>query len=162
MHCTEKQAQQSLLGGAGTSAQRPTSCKHPGIHLLLLFCFVTRATFQEVLLYSPVWFLFLVLAMIFFILQNYRIDIQKFLSGWLFNIKTSTKETDNPLPKLVGLIKLLFITNSFLIPHSLQGLRENQLFHRTGPAVEFEILQLYAVVLNRWNILSFGYICYEY
>lgn len=69
----------------------------------------------------------------------------------MINIKTSIKDICNPVRKLVGLIKLLFTTNGFLIPCSLQGLRENLLFHGTEAAVEFEILQIYAVALSRWN-----------
>ncbi len=69
----------------------------------------------------------------------------------MINIKSSIKDICNSVHKLVGLIKLLFTTNGFLIPYSLQGLRENLLFHETEAAVEFEILQIYAVDLRRWN-----------
>lgn len=69
----------------------------------------------------------------------------------MINIKSSIKDICNPAHKLVGLIKLLFTSNGFLIPCSLQGLRENLLFHGTETAIEFEILQTYAVVLSRWN-----------
>lgn len=67
----------------------------------------------------------------------------------MINIKTCVNDICNPVYKLVGLLKLLFTTNGFLIPCSLRGLRENLLFRRTEAAVEFEILQIYAVVLSR-------------
>lgn len=69
----------------------------------------------------------------------------------MINIKSSIKDIHNPVHEIVGLINLLFTTNGFLIPCSLQGLRENLLFHGKEAAVEFEILQIYAVVLSRWN-----------
>jgi len=69
----------------------------------------------------------------------------------MINIKSSIKDTCNPVCKLVGLIKLLLTTNGFLISCSLQGLRQNLLFCETEAKIEFEILQIHAVVLSRWN-----------
>lgn len=59
---------------------------------------------------------------------------------------------------------MILTTNIFLIPHSLQGLKENLFFHGTEAVIEFEIQQIYAVVLSRrnnaelWIYLSIEYL----